>query len=128
MQNKDLLKSEIPKEHRDAFLNRPESLDNATLCKVLTGLERKKLSYRDRLSTHGKKLVKHVLKEKIHVPFVKMWRQHFIDTMAPKTLPYMWQDCPEVYDVFGVKKPSKEECLQIIKERPRQSQVDSALI
>ena len=55
-------------------------------------------------------MIRIVMKEKKLVDFIKMWRQHFIDTMKPIAIPFMWQQCPESYEKFGLTRPTEDEC------------------
>ena len=121
---KELIEDELPEEHRHVLMNAPESVSNATLAAVLSSLEKKKLSYRERLSPHGWRMVQMVMREGKIVDFVRLWRQHFLDTMKPKMMPYAWEQCPEVYAVFGVSKPSEEEIAKAAKQRMLQCSPD----
>lgn len=69
-----------------------------------------------------------VMEQKKLVPFIKMWRQHFLDTMQPKTMPYCWEDSPMVYDSFGLERPEADEIARIIKSKPMQTTPDQPLI
>lgn len=57
------------------------------------------------MSPHGEKMVELVCERDIMIPFIKLWRQHFLDTMSPKELPHAWKQEPEIYDQFKVPKP-----------------------
>ena len=81
--DKEVLFDQIPEEHRDTFFGDPESVSNEDLAKVLVKIEKKKLTYKERLSPHGWRIVRMVMKENKLVDFVKMWRQNFVDTMKP---------------------------------------------
>ena len=72
--SKNILKKKIPEEHHEAFLNDPDNIPNATLCEVISKIERIKLTYKERLSPHGWRIVRMVMKEKKIVDFVRMWR------------------------------------------------------
>ena len=39
---------------------------------------------------HGERVVNQVIEKNLLVDFVRMWRQHFLDTMHPQYLPPMW--------------------------------------
>ena len=84
-------------------------MSNEVFVDVLSKLEKIKLSYRERLSTHGWKMVQLVSHEKKFVDFIKMWRQHFLDTMHPQSVPLFWQNCPDIYESFGLSAPTEEE-------------------
>ena len=124
----DIISELIPIEHQQSFLNDPESVSNATFTEVLAKIEKKKLSYRERLSPHGWRIVRMVMKEKKLVDFIKMWRQHFIDTMKPKMMPYMWENCPEVYKSFGLSRPTEDELVIELDSKPAHTTPDQALI
>ena len=68
--------------------------------------ERKKPANSEKFCTHGAKVVEMILKEKKLVDFIKMWRQHFLDTMRPKKMPFMWEENPEIYAKFDLQKPT----------------------
>lgn len=91
-------------------------------------MERKKLTYKERLSPHGWRIVKMVMDEKKIVPFVKMWRQHFIDTMKPQAMPFMWENNPEIYKSFGLTKPTLDDLNKALSAKPTNSLPDQSLI
>ena len=39
---------------------------------------------------HGEKVVKDIITEGCLFDFIRMWRQHFLDSMQPKYLPELW--------------------------------------
>ncbi|XP_054715998.1 exonuclease 3'-5' domain-containing protein 2-like [Uloborus diversus] len=53
---------------------------------------------------HGLKVYQYFCKNGGLLEFEKMWRQHFLDTMQPKFLPYMW----------SVEHNHKRLCLQVV--------------
>ena len=112
---------------RDQLLYTPEGVSNQQFVDTFAKLEKKKLTYKERLTPHGKRIVDMVMKQKKIVDFVKMWRQHFLDTMQPKEMPYCWQDCPEVYASFGLSKPNADEIAKIAKQKPIQTAPDQPL-
>lgn len=69
-ENADILKPEIAAEHHEILFGDPEGASSETLVEILSNLERKKLTYRERLSPHGWRIVRMVLREKKLVPFV----------------------------------------------------------
>ena len=34
--------------------------------------------------------------------FIKLWRQHFLDTMKPRAMPINWGNNEDIYAEFGV--------------------------
>ena len=78
------------------------------------------------MTPHGQRIVNMVNEEKKLVPFVKMWRQHFIDTMKPQSLPFTWENNQDVYAEFDLSAPSPEECNKFIKAKPVKSMADQA--
>ena len=62
-------------------------------------------------------MIEYVMENQKFVDFVKLWRQMFLDTMRPTKLPYDWPQVPQVYQKFGVLRPSHE--LQDIKEEKK---------
>lgn len=50
-------------------------------------------------------MANHMLQNNQLVDFIKLWRQHFMDTMKPKAMPFMWEDYPHIYDTFGLQHP-----------------------
>lgn len=126
--NKDILTEVIPAEYHETFFNTPETVDKATLISVLSAIEPVKLSMKERLSPHGWRVIRMVNQEKKLVDFIRMWRQHFIDTMHPKSLPFMWDNRPEVYASFGVSPPSEDECKRLLKLKNPKTSPDESLI
>ena len=51
------------------------------------------------------------------VDFIKLWRQHFLDTMKPKRLPFMWESRPGIYEKFGLSAPTDEDCARVLSCR-----------
>ena len=64
------------------------------------------------------------------VDFIKMWRQHFIDSMKPAELPYFWKHCPESYAALGIERPKYEKNYRRVSEMPHyyQKTPDSPII
>ena len=91
---------------------------------MLSKLERKKLTYKERLSPHGWRIVRMVMHGNKIVPFIKMWRQHFIDTMKPQMMPYMWENDSEVYTSFGLISPTEDELNRALIAKPLKSLID----
>lgn len=46
-----------------------------------------------------------MMEQNTMVDFIKLWRQHFIDTMKPKQMPFMWIDYPDIYEKFAIGHP-----------------------
>ena len=65
----DIIREHISSEHQESFLNDPENISNATFTEIFAKIEKKKLSYRERLSPHGWRIVRMVTKEKKIVDF-----------------------------------------------------------
>ena len=86
-----------------------------TLASILGNIEIPKLSYSQKLTTHGQKMVSLVMKEKRLLDFIRLFRQHFKDTMKPGFCPYVWDDNPHIYASFGIKPPTKEGIAQALK-------------
>jgi hypothetical protein len=47
-----------------------------------------------------------MLEHGLIVDFIKLWRQHFIDTMKPKQMPFMWEDYSDIYEKLEISHPS----------------------
>jgi len=69
----------------------------AELVEVCNSLDYRELTKKEKLSKHGKKLIKIIIKEKRIVDFVRLWRQIFLDSMQPQNLPYVWEPYPDSY-------------------------------
>ena len=70
-----MLQESIPEEHHIALF--ADEVSNETLVSVLTNCERKKLSHKERLTMHGKRLTNMILKEDRLGDFIRLWRQYF---------------------------------------------------
>ena len=43
------------------------------------------------------------------IDFVRLHRQHLIDSMQIQNLPKFWDKTPEIYERFGMEKPVYDE-------------------
>lgn len=80
-----------------------------TLTSILKSIERKKLSHKEKLTPHGKRVIDIILSESRLADFIKLWRQHFLDTIKPKALPFVWEQSPDIYKKFGLAEPTESE-------------------
>ena len=88
------------------ILTKPEELELADLVITILAVPRLKLCYREKLTPHGEKIANYMSEHNMMVDFIKLWRQHFLDTMKPTKMPFLWVDSPGVYEKFQIQHPS----------------------
>ena len=105
----------IPIEHHDAIFS--DCVPAETLVSVLKSIPRIKLKHKERFTLHGKRMVDVILAEGNLADFIRLWRQHFLDTMKPKALPCVWEHSPVIYAKFGLQNPTDSEITQAFKQK-----------
>jgi len=94
-------------EDKHAILISPLDQPINVLVESILSVARPKLCYREKLTPHGEKIANYMLERNLMVDFIKLWRQHFMDTMKPTSMPFMWDDYSHIYDIFQVPHPKQ---------------------
>jgi hypothetical protein len=88
------------------ILTEPEHFSLSELTSIILSVPRQKLCYREKLTPHGEKIANYMCEHNLMVDFIKLWRQHFMDTMKPSKMPFMWDNYPAIYEKFQLQHPS----------------------
>ena len=102
--------SKMPLERKaelESILKSHANVDvlNQDLIQELADVSDKKLN-ENYSGPHGQKVIAKVTEEGKLKEFVKMWRQHFLDTMHPKYLPPLWSVDHNLHKLSDAEKSS----------------------